>query len=77
MKYLVIEVQTNPDGTVGNLTFSYDDRNEAESKFHAVLSAAAISALPVHSCALMSNDCVLLKQGCYKHETIEEVATEA
>jgi hypothetical protein len=77
MKYLVIEVQTNADGKVSNLVFAYDSQLEAESKFHAVLSAAAISALPVHSCALMSNDCVLLKQGCYKHETIEEVTTEA
>ena len=77
MSYIVVELQTNSDGTVGNLVYSYDNRNEAESKYHAVLAAAAISALPVHSCALMSNDCVLLKQGCYKHETIEEVTTEA
>ena len=73
MKYLVIEIQTNADGKVSNLVHSYDDRNEAESKFHAVLSAAAISALPVHSCALMSNECILLKQGCYKHEQAEEL----
>lgn len=68
MKYLVIEIQTNADGTVGNLVYSYDDRNQAESKYHAVLSAAAISALPMHTCDLIQADGVLLARQCYVHE---------
>lgn len=68
MKYLVIEIQTNADGTVGNLVYAYDDRNQAESKYHAVLSAAAVSALPMHTCDLIQADGVLLARQCYKHD---------
>jgi len=77
MKYLVIEIQTNTDGTVGNLVFAYDDRNQAESKYHAVLSAAAISALPMHTCVLFQSDGVLLARQSYMHEqAAEEEPTE-
>jgi len=69
MKYLVIEIQTNTDGTVGNLVYSYNSRLEAESKYHAVLSAAAISALPMHTCVLFQSDGVLLARQSYMHET--------
>jgi hypothetical protein len=68
MKYLVIEIQTNADGTVGNLVFAYDDRNQAESKYHAVLAAAAISELPMHTCDLIQADGILLARQCYVHE---------
>lgn len=77
MKYLVIEIQTNTDGTVGNLVYSYDNRNEAESKYHAVLSAAAISALPMHTCVLFQSDGILLARRCYVHEQGTEVETDA
>ena len=69
MKYLVIEIQTNADGKIGILTFSYDGRNEAESKYHAVLSAAAISTIPMHTCDLIQADGILLARQCYVHET--------
>lgn len=72
MKYLVIEIQTNSDGTVGNLVYSYDDRNQAESKYHAVLAAAAISALPMHTCDLIQADGILLARQCYEHEQATE-----
>lgn len=68
MNYLVIEIQTNADGKIGILTFSYDDRNQAESKYHAVLAAAAISALPMHTCDLIQADGILLARQCYVHE---------
>jgi hypothetical protein len=77
MKYLVIEIQTNTDGKIGILTFSYDDRNEAESKYHAVLAAAAISALPMHTCDLIQADGILLARQSYVHEqAAEEEPTE-
>lgn len=76
MKYLVIEIQTNADGKIGILTFSYDDRLEAESKYHAVLAAAAISALPMHTCDLIQEDGVLLARQCYVHEQGTEEPVE-
>ena len=41
-----------PNGTVGTLIDSCENRNDAESKYHNVLAAAAISQLPLH-CALL------------------------
>ena len=77
MKYLVIEIQTNADGKIGILTFFFDDCNEAESKYHSVLAAAAISALPMHTCDLIQADGILLARQCYVHEqAAEEEPTE-
>lgn len=71
-KYIVLEVQTNPDGTVGTLIFSFDDINEAESKYHSVLSAAAISTLPFHVAFMLKNDGYVIKSDGYQHKTIDE-----
>lgn len=74
MKYLVIEIQTNSDGTVGNLVYSYADRNQAEQKYHLVLSSAAVSQLPAHAACLMTSEGQLLERKCYHHveEAVEE-----
>lgn len=74
MKYIVLETQTNSDGTLGTLINDYDDQNKAESKYHAILSAAAISTLPKHSAFLLTDAGRLLKSDVYIHNviTIEE-----
>ena len=71
MNFIVIELQTNDDWTVGNLVWSFDNREQAESKFHAVLSAAAISTLPVHAACLMDATGRLLDRGCYDRRETE------
>ena len=68
MTYLVIEIQKNADGTVGNFVWTYADINEAESKFHSVLASAAISTVYVHSCALLNEGGFLIKSQSYRHE---------
>ena len=65
--YIVFEIQTNADGSVGTLVNSYADQNQAESKYHQVLTSAAVSALPVHSCALLSEEGFEIRHECYKH----------
>ena len=67
MTYLVIEIQKNADGTVGNFVWAYTNINEAESKFHSVLASAAISSLPVHSCALLNESGYCIKAQSYTH----------
>lgn len=67
MKYVVIELQTNSDGTVGNLVTAHDTRNAAESAYHSVLAAAAISALPKHAAVLLTSEGTLLDSRCYEH----------
>lgn len=70
-KYIVLEIQTNSDGNVGTLVTSYSDRDLAESKYHLVLSAAAVSQLPVHSCALVTDEGFLIESKAYKHQEPE------
>lgn len=65
--YIVIEIQTNADGTVGNLVYAYADKNEAYSKYHSILAAAAISALPKHAAVILQNDGLPLEFRYFKH----------
>ncbi len=68
MKYIVLEIQTNSDGTVGTILTSYDKLNEAESKFFAVLSAAALSTLPTHTAMLLTNNGTMLRVETFEHK---------
>lgn len=70
MKYIVIEIQTNTDGTVGTLVNSYDEQNEAESKYHSILAYAATSTLPKHSAFILNNIGHTLKSDVYIHDVI-------
>ena len=65
--FIIFEIQTNSDGTVGTLVSTYEDQLQAESAYHSVLSSAAISALPVHSCVLLTGEGFEIMHGCYKH----------
>ena len=67
--YIVIELQTNEQGSVANVVWAYADENEAFSKYHSVLSAAAISSVPVHSCVILRNDGLQIAAQSYTHET--------
>ena len=66
-KYIVIEIQTQPDGQVGNLVSSHETKYDAESTYHSVLAAAAISALPKHAATLIRDDGTPLEYKCYEH----------
>lgn len=67
MNYIVVEAQTNANGTTALLTSVHSTQNEAESKYHLVLSAAAASDLPRHSAALLDETGYSLKSWCYEH----------
>lgn len=82
MKYLVLEIQANADGSVGIPPIaSYDVRNEAESRYHSVLATAAISAVEMHSVVLLTSDGRVLERKSYNHASevtpvIEEVGSD-
>lgn len=86
-QYYIIEIQLNSQGEYGHIVhWAFDEnptkaRLKAESKYHQVLAAAAISELPQHSATLIASDgrCVMFQ--CYRHETepepeVEEIAEE-
>ena len=65
--YLVIEMQTN-SGQLANIATAYGTQAEAESKFHAILSAAAVSEVEVHSAVILDESGCVLGNGSYIHE---------
>ena len=67
MRYIVIELQTAADGTVGNFVWSFAERQLAEQKYHTVLASAAVSTVPIHAAAMLSNDGILIDRRCYEH----------
>ena len=64
MKYIVIEMQ---NGVVGSNVWVYEDRNTAESKYHSVLSFAAVSSVENHAAVLLTEDGVSIAHASYKH----------
>lgn len=68
--YIVIEIQTTD--TVATIVNAYDNRNEAEQKYHMILSAAAVSQVPKHGAVMLTDEGVRLKGECYIHEEEEE-----
>ena len=80
-QYYIIEIQKYENGEYGDLKhIAYDEdstkaRLKAESKYHEVLAAAAISELPSHSATLLTSDGREVMHQCYTH-TIEPVEPE-
>lgn len=70
MNYLVIELQTTNDVTA-HLAWSYDNIEQAESKYHAILSAAAISTVPLHAAVILNQEGNKLKSWYYIHEATD------
>ena len=65
MKYTVVEIQ---NGIVGANVWTYDTQAEAESKYHSVLSVAAVSSVTCHAVTLLSEEGFAVAYECYKHE---------
>lgn len=75
MSYITFEIQ-NTNGTVGTITKTFEDRLQAESDYHTILASAAISSVPVHSAALMTDEGFMLESKCYKHEAQAQAEEE-
>ena len=68
MNYTVIEQQTNTEGQTAVLTQTRDNELAAESVYHTVLAAAAISSVPVHAASLLNEQGVCIKRECFIHD---------
>lgn len=69
--FYVIEIQTGTTGAV--IPFVFQDRNQAEAKYHTLLSVAAVSEVPKHGAMLFTDDGFVLKSEVYNHEEAEPV----
>lgn len=76
-QYYIFEIQQYADDSYGDIRhIAYDEdatmaRLKAESKYHEVLAAAAISQLPSHSATLLTSDGRAIMNQCYRHETAQ------
>ena len=66
-KFLVMEIQTWDTGAVQTPTYAYDTQEKAESKYHAILSSAAVGTLPIHTAVLLTAEGTVLEARCYEH----------
>ena len=63
--YIVLEIQASD--TIATTINSYEDRNTAESRYHQILAAAAMSTIPHHSAVLMNEVGDTIKLDSYTH----------
>lgn len=71
--YIIMEIQTNADGTVGNLVYMNADWHEAQAIYHEKLAYAARSTLPCYAVVLMDNCGNPIENRAYKRgEEAEE-----
>lgn len=67
MKYIVIEIQKSAQGAISNIVTSYDTKLEAESHYHTVLAAAALSNLPSHGAVIIDENCMPIAWQAYSN----------
>lgn len=67
MKYIVTEIQDNEGTDVPTITTAHDTRLEADSKWHQVMSAAALSSVKHHSAIEYDSQGGIISTGCYDH----------
>ena len=67
--YILIEMQTNGNQTALVPSRTYSDRFQAESAYYSTLSAAAVSAIQVHTVVLLDEHGNTLKRDYYEHIT--------
>ena len=72
--FVVLELQKNADGRIGNLVYAYENLNQAYQKYYHVLSSAAVSELPRHSATLLREDGSTIENASFTHDEDEEMA---
>lgn len=69
--YIIVELQTN-NGTTANIVTAFEDKLAAESAYHTVLAAAAISQVEIHAAVMMDEYGNQLNRAIYLHQNEQE-----
>lgn len=68
MTYIVLEIQTDEDGHAAILPpITKNTLAEAESVWHTILAAAAVSTLKYHTAMVIGPDGNVIYSQCYMH----------
>lgn len=65
--YFVCEIQKQQGGTASYIMTQHETRQEAESKFHQILSYAAVSTLETHSAVILDEEGTAQANQFYHH----------
>ena len=65
--FIVIEIQATAE-SISTIVNDYSDRLQAESKYHQILTSAAISDVPKHGAVLLNDEGQMINHECYNHE---------
>ena len=68
--FIVIELQTINDSQVANIVNAYTEQAVAEQKYHSILAAAAVSALPCHSATMLDEKGRMIKSEYHTHDVV-------
>lgn len=75
-QYYIIEIQQNAAGEYGHIVhWAFDEdpdlaRLKAESKYHEIMAAAAVSETKKHSAVILSDEAFPVMNHCYKHPNV-------
>lgn len=75
-QYYILEIQQYASGEYGHIVhYAFDEdptkaRLKAESKYHEVLAAAAVSELPSHAAVLIATNGNKVMNQCYLHPVV-------
>lgn len=70
--YIIIELQTDSEGNVGNIITSFESRSDAENKYHVAAAYAAVSSVPVHAVIFIDNRGKQIEPPCVFYHAAQE-----
>ena len=70
MTFIVIETQTNAGQTVMTQPELFTDQLQAESRWHAIMSLAAVSNVEEHAAMIINQDGATVRREVYRHPVV-------
>ena len=71
-----LETQVDANGTKAVIPMAYDDLDAALAKHYAVLSVAAVSAVPYHASFILRSDGILIEGRVFDRRVASEPEPE-
>lgn len=72
-QFYIVEIKEYPNGEYEHeVSYAYDEdpdkaRLKAESRYHEILSGAAVSQMASHGCIVFDTRCFPILNYCYEH----------